>query len=173
MGKSHYGYSGRRRAGFAAADRRVMDDAPRDASAFIITSSMKRSIFVTGILSAAGLLGVLWWFYHTQGGVSRAELSMFFTLFVMMQVWNLMNVKAFASGRSAFAGIGQSDVRTGTSCHCGGAGADSHLRRRCIPYRGSFYGTVDMGTRRFVRSSVGGEAVRLFTGKKTVKKYKA
>ena len=35
--------------------------------AFIITPSMKRSIFVTGILSAAGLLGVLWWFYHTQG----------------------------------------------------------------------------------------------------------
>ena len=33
---------------------------------------------------------------------------MFFTLFVMMQVWNLMNVKAFASGRSAFAGMGQS-----------------------------------------------------------------
>ena len=155
-------------------DRRVMDDAPRDASAFIITPSMKRSIFVTGILSAAGLLGVLWWFYHTQGGVSRAELSMFFTLFVMMQVWNLMNVKAFASGRSAFAGMGQSltFVLVLLAIVAG--------QVLIVTYGGDVFRTEALSMEQWIwvlgGSSVvlwTGEAVRLFTGKKTVKKYKA
>ncbi len=155
-------------------DRRVMDDAPRDASAFIITHSMKRSIFVTGILSAAGLLGVLWWFYHTQGGVSRAELSMFFTLFVMMQVWNLMNVKAFASGRSAFAGMGQSltFVLVLLAIVAG--------QVLIVTYGGDVFRTEALSMEQWIwvlgGSSVvlwAGEAVRLFTGKKTVKKYKA
>lgn len=83
-------------------DRSVMLDRPRDASAFIITRGMKHAIFLTGGLSAVALLAVLGWFYHTDGELTPVELSMFFTLFVMMQVWNLLNVRAFSSGHSAF-----------------------------------------------------------------------
>lgn len=34
--------------------------------------------------------------------VTRYELSLFFSLFVFMQIWNLFNAKAFRSGKSAF-----------------------------------------------------------------------
>ena len=86
----------------------VMNERPRDASAFIITREMKRAILLTGAISAAALLAVLGWFYHTGGRLSPTELSMFFTLFVMMQVWNMLNVRAFASGHSAFYRLGGS-----------------------------------------------------------------
>ena len=33
---------------------------------------------------------------------------MFFTIFVMLQFWNLFNAKAFATGRSAFYGLNDS-----------------------------------------------------------------
>lgn len=86
----------------------VMDERPRDASAFILTKRMKRAILSTGALSAAVLLAVLSWFFFTGGMLSAEELSMFFTLFVMMQVWNMLNVRAFASGHSAFYRLGGS-----------------------------------------------------------------
>lgn len=89
-------------------DRSVMKERPRDASAFIITKGMKHAIFLTGGLSAAALLAVLGWFYYTGSVLTPTELSMFFTLFVMMQVWNLLNVRAFSSGHSAFYHLGRS-----------------------------------------------------------------
>ena len=33
------------------------------------------------------------------------ELSLFFTVFVLLQFWNMFNAKAYASGRSAFHGL--------------------------------------------------------------------
>ena len=88
-------------------DRSVMKERPRDASAFIITGSMKRAIFLTGGLCAAALMGLLAWFHVTGEALTDVELSMFFTAFVMMQVWNMLNVKAFSTGHSAFYHIGQ------------------------------------------------------------------
>ena len=43
-----------------------------------------------------------------NGHLSPRDLSWFFTFFVMLQVWNMFNAKAFMTGRSAFAGIWQS-----------------------------------------------------------------
>ena len=34
------------------------------------------------------------------------QLSLFFTIFVMLQFWNLFNAKAFMTGKSAFASLG-------------------------------------------------------------------
>jgi len=34
--------------------------------------------------------------------INPVNLSRFFTIFVMLQFWNLFNAKAFATGRSAF-----------------------------------------------------------------------
>ena len=36
-------------------------------------------------------------------GLDAYELSLFFTIFVMLQFWNMFNAKAFMTGRSAFA----------------------------------------------------------------------
>ncbi|MBO7596020.1 MAG: cation transporting ATPase C-terminal domain-containing protein, partial [Bacteroidales bacterium] len=35
-------------------------------------------------------------------GLSDYELSLFFTIFVMLQFWNMFNAKAFMTGKSAF-----------------------------------------------------------------------
>jgi P-type Ca2+ transporter type 2C len=42
---------------------------------------------------------------QADGQVTAYELSVFFTVFVLMQVWNLFNVRCLGSDRSAFHGI--------------------------------------------------------------------
>jgi P-type Ca2+ transporter type 2C len=44
---------------------------------------------------------------RVDGGTSDYNLSVFFTVFVMLQFWNLFNVRCFGTNRSAFAGIFQ------------------------------------------------------------------
>lgn len=95
----------------------VMNAPPRDRSAFIITSHMKRRIISTGGLFFLLMMALLYLFRHADvesllqpwhldfsspGHISPYELSLFFTLFVMLQFWNLFNARAFGSGRSAF-----------------------------------------------------------------------
>ena len=63
------------------------------------------------------LLGLLYYFEHTDitcltevgkaamganTGLSGYELSLFFTIFVFLQFWNMFNARAFETGRSAF-----------------------------------------------------------------------
>ena len=105
----------------------VMKEKPRPLSAHIITPAMARTILVTGILFVAFLFGLLQYFNHTDitantpiewthifsyyfqfgqhNGLSSYELSLFFTIFVMLQFWNMFNAKAFATNTSAFASI--------------------------------------------------------------------
>jgi len=48
-------------------------------------------------------------FFDFRGGhLSPYELSLFFTIFVMLQFWNMFNAKAFLSGKSAFSDMRQS-----------------------------------------------------------------
>lgn len=95
----------------------VMKDKPRNRNAFIISKSMKKQILGIGGLFFIILVAILYLFeygdvtkltdilYWTNSGsrhLSRHELSMFFTIFVMLQFWNMFNARAFATGRSAF-----------------------------------------------------------------------
>lgn len=80
----------------------VMKEKPRRLSDFIITPSMGRGIIGVGVVFFAALLAILIYYNNFAGGMGIRELSMFFTIFVMLQFWNLFNAKAFASGRSAF-----------------------------------------------------------------------
>ena len=100
----------------------VMKEKPRSRSAFIINRPMWRFIIGVGGIFFLILLGILWIFEHysvdsmTQlfsfipqpavdaenPSLTAYELSMFFTLFVFLQFWNLFNARAFATGRSAF-----------------------------------------------------------------------
>ena len=97
----------------------VMKEKPRSREAFIINKPMWQSIVGVGGVFFLILLGVLYIFEHysvnsmcelfsflpQQAGESSLtayELSMFFTLFVFLQFWNMFNARAFETGRSAF-----------------------------------------------------------------------
>ena len=43
--------------------------------------------------------------WGADDGLSEYELGLFFTIFVMLQFWNLFNAKAFMTSSSAFKGI--------------------------------------------------------------------
>ncbi|MDE5903619.1 MAG: calcium-translocating P-type ATPase, PMCA-type, partial [Muribaculaceae bacterium] len=100
----------------------VMREKPRSREAFIINKPMWRSIVGVGGIFFLLLLGLLYIFEHysvesmtqifsflPQGAADAAnpsltpkELSMFFTIFVFLQFWNMFNARAFATGKSAF-----------------------------------------------------------------------
>ena len=82
-------------------DQRVMDHKPRRNEDFIITPAMRFNILFVGITFVIILLGILYYFSH-DGSISNYDLSRFFTIFVMLQFWNMFNAKAFASRSSAF-----------------------------------------------------------------------
>ena len=96
---------------------RVMQDKPRDRKAFIINKYMTWNIVGVGGLFFLLLFGILYIFNHADitcltdilhfspgedNGLSPYELSLFFTIFVMIQFWNMFNARAFETGRSAF-----------------------------------------------------------------------
>ena len=72
----------------------VMHDKPRSRTAFIITRPMWRFIIGIGLLFSALLLFLLFYSIPQQR-------SAFFTIFVMLQFWNMFNARAYATGRSA------------------------------------------------------------------------
>ena len=74
--------------------RSVMKEKPRSSKDFIITSAMTRSILGVAALFVVVLLGMLFWF---GSAITPYELSAFFTVFVMLQFWNMFNAKGFAS----------------------------------------------------------------------------
>lgn len=77
----------------------VMQEKPRNRQAFIIEKGMARQILTTGGLFFAILIVVLYRFEHN--GWTALEQTRFFTIFVMMQFWNLFNARAYATGESA------------------------------------------------------------------------
>jgi len=83
--------------------REVMREKPRRPDESIITPAMTRAIVGCGILFALLLCVLLWHCEHgVDPGVQPRELTIFFTIFVMMQFWNLFNAKALGSCHSAF-----------------------------------------------------------------------
>ena len=98
----------------------VMQEKPRPRTAFIISHPMWRGILGTGILFTIVLLGLMFFFRSydfdslasllrgdiypslNPGILTPYELCLFFTIFVMLQFWNMFNARAFATGRSAF-----------------------------------------------------------------------
>ena len=85
-------------------DPNVMHEKPRDRKVFIINRPMAIRIFGVGLLFVAALL-VLFLYFRQDGEVTPKEHTLFFTIFVFMQFWNIFNAKAFLSGYSAFKGL--------------------------------------------------------------------
>jgi Ca2+-transporting ATPase len=81
--------------------REVMEEKPRSSDAFIITKPMIRGILTTGGLFFVVTFALLW--YFEQGaGIDDKKLTVFFTIFVMLQWWNLFNARMLGSCHSAF-----------------------------------------------------------------------
>ena len=92
-------------------NERVMKNKPRKSGPkgdFIISRRMANRIFSVGILFVIFLLAVLIYFNHTDGELTAYELSQFFSIFVLLQFWNMFNAKAFGTNKSAFAELKES-----------------------------------------------------------------
>ena len=98
-------------------NRSVMKNGPRSREAFIITAGMWKFIISVGGILFVVLTAIFYYFEHTDitsltrmwsvpfgenKGLTEYELSLFFTIFVFLQFWNMFNARAFATGRSAF-----------------------------------------------------------------------
>lgn len=96
----------------------VMTDRPRSRTAFIITRSMWRNIIATGLIFFGIMFYLVYAFEHaditslpqllheqlgSRSGLTAYELSLTFTIFVMLQFWNMFNARAYASHRSGLS----------------------------------------------------------------------
>lgn len=81
----------------------VMRDRPRSSADFIINPVMTRAIcFWGGVFFLFTFIYLYWLEHNVVGtGVTTYELTKFFTVFVMLQWWNLFNAKALFSAHSA------------------------------------------------------------------------
>jgi Ca2+-transporting ATPase len=80
--------------------REFMHQPPRSQTDFIITPSMVRGILGLGILFFVVMFVYL--YKIESGGIDIRELTIFFTTFVMLQWWNLLNARTLSSCHSAF-----------------------------------------------------------------------
>lgn len=105
----------------------VMEEKPRSVNEHILKGMGTGILGVGGIFTII-LLGLCIFFQHTditcftdilngkanwgeENGLSKYELGLFFTIFVMLQFWNLFNAKAFMTNDSAFKGISWKDTK--------------------------------------------------------------
>lgn len=110
---------------------KVMKELPRSPKAFIINREMAWNILGVGFIFVLLLFGLLQYFKHydiqslwefslsdyflsyfdfshVSDGLKPYELSLFFSFFVMLQLWNMFNAKAFHTGGSTFRNMSQS-----------------------------------------------------------------
>lgn len=95
----------------------VMNASPRCREDFIITAPMKRRIIAVGIVFFIAMASLLFIFEHGEvyhltdlanykmtprNGLNAYEQTYIFCIFVVANVWNLLNVRAFASTKSVF-----------------------------------------------------------------------
>lgn len=112
----------------------VLNRPPRSPNDFIVTKTMAINIFTVAAVFLLVSIGLLKYLEantigpidlpveaahseaetvehgatHSPGGassISRYELSLFFTIFVLLQFWNLFNARCLGLSRSAFTGI--------------------------------------------------------------------
>lgn len=83
--------------------RSVMNVPPRSAGDFIVTPAMARQIFGIGGVFLMVLLSFL--FYLQNDGITPRELTVFFTVFIMLQFWNLFNARCLGLAQSALKGL--------------------------------------------------------------------
>ncbi len=89
----------------------VLNRPPRNSDAFIITPLMAKSILGYAGIFLVALIGMLA-YWRIQGvdlesATPSKELTIFFTVFVLLQFWNLFNARCMGRPESAFARLFQ------------------------------------------------------------------
>lgn len=82
----------------------IMNRPPRSPGSFIINKNMAINLFGTASFFLLVLCGFLI-YVQRDSVVTDYELSCFFTVFVMLQFWNLFNVKCLGSSESALVNL--------------------------------------------------------------------
>ena len=104
----------------------LMKMRPRDSRASIITPAMMRFIMVTGFLFAVLMIGLYYYFVREANGgrvfmrginpnINPHEMGIFFSVFVFLQFWNMLNARSFATGKWAFNNMEDSKVFWGVA----------------------------------------------------------
>ena len=99
----------------------LMRRRPRDSRASIITSTMMKFIMISGTLFAVLMIGLYYYFVSEANGgrvlvrginpnINPHEMGVFFSVFVFLQFWNMLNARAFATGKWAFNNMEDSKV---------------------------------------------------------------
>lgn len=107
---------------------KVMTEKPRNNADNIVSRPMAKAILGVGLFFVFLLFGLVQYFKHVdvksltemsfsgffsnylnfthvENGLSPYELALFFTIFVLLQFWNMFNAKVFGTGKSAFSGL--------------------------------------------------------------------
>lgn len=90
----------------------VMSRPPRKPTDFIVSKPMAVNIFAVGLIFLIFMIGFLL-YLQGDGGINeeteagKYKLSVFFSVFVLLQFWNLFNAKCLGRVGSAFSGIGE------------------------------------------------------------------
>jgi Ca2+-transporting ATPase len=79
----------------------VMKRPPRDPHDFILTKAMTKNILTVASAFLIFFVGLLI-YIQRDGVVSTHELTIFFTIFVMCQFWNMFNARCLSLTHSAF-----------------------------------------------------------------------
>ncbi len=100
----------------------LMRQRPRDSRASIITPSMRKFIMATGAIFATLMIWMFYTYVHNANdgqriflrginpNISLHEMGVFFSVFVFLQFWNMLNARSFATGKWAFNNIEDSKV---------------------------------------------------------------
>lgn len=99
----------------------LMRQKPRDSRASIITSTMMKFIMISGSIFAVLMIGLYYYFVREANGgpvfarginpnINPHEMGIFFSVFVFLQFWNMLNARAFATGKWAFNNMEDSKV---------------------------------------------------------------
>lgn len=99
----------------------LMRQRPRDSRASIITPVMMKFITISGALFAVLMIGLYYYFVREANGgpvfmrgvnpnINPREMGIFFSVFVFLQFWNMLNARAFATGKWALNNMEDSKV---------------------------------------------------------------
>ena len=80
----------------------VMNEKPRKTNDFIISRSMRYHILGVASFFLAVLMGIIIYIRQVPASKIPLALTAFFTVFVMLQFWNLFNASVFGTYHSAF-----------------------------------------------------------------------
>ena len=99
----------------------LMRQKPRDSQASIITPKMMKFITISGAIFAVLMIGLFYYFTREANGGHRLtrginpninphEMGIFFSVFVFLQFWNMLNARSYATGKWAFNNLQDSKV---------------------------------------------------------------